>query len=182
MSFDEFGSRRGKPFNPDDIPWDEITKWTPRVLLGLVVVAMLFLGTSMFFRIDASDEGVVLSFGEYKETVSPGLHWKLPWPIETVYKVPVQRIQTLEQELSADGHFLIECIHNCGHAIPPFEPPEGESDFAPVWQFVLNHPYWLDDGESPYQQQMPANMPVWCGVGVGSAEQRAGQCDRPSQC
>ena len=96
MSSDEFGRPQGRPFNPDDIPWDQIIKWIPQVLLGLVVVAVLFLGSSMFYRIDASDEGVVLRFGEHIETVSPGLHTKLPWPIDKVYKVPVRSIQKLE--------------------------------------------------------------------------------------
>ena len=65
-------------------------------VVGLLVVTVLFLGTSTFYRIDASDEGVVLRFGKHVDTVEPGLHWKLPWPVDTVYKVPVQRIQTLE--------------------------------------------------------------------------------------
>ncbi|MEK6239096.1 MAG: FtsH protease activity modulator HflK, partial [Planctomycetales bacterium] len=30
------------------------------------------------------------------DVATPGLHWKLPWPIDKVYKVPVQRIQSLE--------------------------------------------------------------------------------------
>jgi membrane protease subunit HflK len=96
MSSGDFGSRRDRPFNADDIPWDEITKWTPRVLLGLVVVAVLFLGSSMFYRINASDAGVVLRFGEHIETVLPGLNTKLPWPIDKVYMVPVRSIQKLE--------------------------------------------------------------------------------------
>ncbi len=102
MSSDGFGSRRGRPFHPDDIPWDQIAKGRRLALLGLVVVIVVFLGNSMFYRVDASDEGVVLLFGEYEETVSPGLHWKLPWPIETVYQVPVQRIQSLEFGFETD--------------------------------------------------------------------------------
>jgi len=65
-------------------------------IAGFLVAAMLFVSMSMFYRIDASDEGVVLRFGKLQKTVEPGLHWKLPWPIDTIYKVPVQRIQTLE--------------------------------------------------------------------------------------
>jgi membrane protease subunit HflK len=57
---------------------------------------VLLVGWSTIYRIEASDEGVVLRFGEYKATVPPGLHVKMPWPIDTVYKVPVQRIQSLE--------------------------------------------------------------------------------------
>ena len=93
MSTGGFGRQRGRPFDPEDIPWDQIIKWVPLVVALLLV---LFFGSSMFYRIEASDEGVVLQFGAHQETVQPGLHWKLPWPIETVYKVPVQRIQTLE--------------------------------------------------------------------------------------
>ena len=33
----------------------------------------------------------VLRFGEFNRTVQPGLHFKLPPPIETVWKVPTQR-------------------------------------------------------------------------------------------
>jgi membrane protease subunit HflK len=60
------------------------------------VIVVLAAGRSAFYRIEASDEGVVLRFGEAVATVPPGLHVKMPWPIDTVYKVPVQRIQTLE--------------------------------------------------------------------------------------
>lgn len=91
-----FGGRRDRPFDPGDISWDRISGWIPGILIGLVIIAVLLAGTSMFYRIEASDEGVVLRFGEHKETVLPGLHWKLPWPIETVYEVPVQRVQSLE--------------------------------------------------------------------------------------
>ena len=96
MSSRGFGSQQGRPFDPDDIPWDQIVKWIPVACVGLVVAVVLFFGMSMFYRIEASDEGVVLRFGKEYDTVPPGLHWKLPWPIDTVYEVPVQRIQTLE--------------------------------------------------------------------------------------
>ena len=68
-------------------------KWVP---IAMIVVLVLFFTQSMFYRVEASDEAVVLRFGKHVDTVTPGLHWKLPWPIETVYQVPVQRIQTLE--------------------------------------------------------------------------------------
>ncbi len=96
MSSSHYGGRRGRPFNPDDISWEQISRWLPTVFLGAVMITILSLGMSMFYRIEASDEGVVLQFGKHKTTVSPGLHWKMPWPIETVYEVPVQRIQSLE--------------------------------------------------------------------------------------
>lgn len=61
-------------------------------LTGLVVLA----GFSSIFRVDASDQAVVLRFGRHVRTVEPGLHFKLPYPVEEVHAVPVQRIQSLE--------------------------------------------------------------------------------------
>lgn len=67
-------------------------------LLTLLAFALLIVLelTTTFYRVDASDEGVVLRFGKHNRTTQPGLHTKLPWPIESVTDVPVRRIQTLE--------------------------------------------------------------------------------------
>jgi hypothetical protein len=80
----------------------------------------------------------------------------------------------LEQGLVDDGHFLVECVHDCGHGEPPIDPVDGMSRFAPMWHFVTDHPYWLRDGESPYQENgLPAGMPNWCAIGIGNAVPRA---------
>lgn len=83
----------------------------------------------------------------------------------------------LEQALTADGHPIMECIHNCGHSEPPFESPlEGVTEFAAMWRFFLDHPYWLSAGESPYSAGLPEGSPEWCGYGPGSATMREGEC------
>jgi len=83
----------------------------------------------------------------------------------------------LEAALVSDGHFFVECIHNCAHAQPPMTPPPGESAYVSLWTFILDHPYWLDDGESPYQTTgLPGAYPEWCGIGPGSATIREGEC------
>lgn len=94
--FEEYSRRPGSPFDQIDVPWDQVFSWARRILAGLIVTGVVLLVLSMFYRIDASDEGVVLRFGEKWDVATPGLHWKLPWPIDKVYKVPVQRIQSLE--------------------------------------------------------------------------------------
>jgi membrane protease subunit HflK len=74
------------------------------VFLALFGIVAMLLYTS-FYRVDASAEGVVLRFGKIVRTVSPGLQMKMPWPIESVYTVPVMKIQSLEfgfQTVSAD--------------------------------------------------------------------------------
>ena len=82
---------------------------------------------------------------------------------------------TLETELAGDGHFFLECKHNCGHVEPPFDNPSGESKFAGMWEFALNHPFWLPAGQSPFlTNPLPAAMPSWCGIGQGGAQPRTG--------
>ncbi len=94
-SHDDF-RRRNRQFDPDDIPWDQIGKRIRLILFSLAVAVVLLAGKSAFYRVEASDAGVVLRFGKQIATVPPGLHMKMPWPIDTVYLVPVQRIQSLE--------------------------------------------------------------------------------------
>ncbi|MBP7674901.1 MAG: FtsH protease activity modulator HflK [Thermoanaerobaculia bacterium] len=57
---------------------------------ALVVLAVVVL-FSAWFTIEPEEAGLVLRFGKYARTVSPGLHLKLPSPIERVVKVPVER-------------------------------------------------------------------------------------------
>ncbi len=64
--------------------------------IGAVVILAVVVISSVFYMVDADSEGVVLRFGKYLNTTEPGLHVKLFWPIETVYVVPVQRVQSLE--------------------------------------------------------------------------------------
>jgi hypothetical protein len=89
----------------------------------------------------------------------------------------------LETGLTSGGHFFLECIHNCGHAAPPLDVPAGTPAFAPLWQFVLDHPYWLPAGDSPYRSDgIPALLPTWCGIGEGSATPRTDPACPPAGC
>ena len=82
---------------------------------------------------------------------------------------------SLESSLAADGHFVVECVHNCGHVEPPLETPPGQSKYAGMWEFALNHPFWLSPGQSPFlTKPIPASTPMWCGIGVGGATPRSG--------
>ncbi|MBM4358139.1 MAG: hypothetical protein FJ096_08505 [Deltaproteobacteria bacterium] len=92
--------------------------------------------------------------------------------------------KSLEQKLQKQGHFVVECVHNCGHSVPPFDPlPNSPTTFGVMWEFVLDHPLWLPAGDSPWKQSgFPDGFPEWCGMGVGSATQRTGVCTEPSGC
>ena len=94
--------------------------------------------------------------------------------------------ETLEDELDAAGHPVMECIHNCAHATPPLETPPDQPDlplYAMAWEWMLAHPYWLEDGYSPYSEfdELPPQWPEWCAMGSGNADIRVGECG-PSEC
>ncbi len=68
--------------------------------------------------------------------------------------------------LIRDNHFVEQCVHSSGHAMPPVDPPaDGGTRFRPLWQFLLDHPYGLPPRTSPYQDAgIPPGSPSWCHV------------------
>ena len=68
-----------------------------RSLIGFALAAAVALWlASGFYIVDAGERGVVLRFGKYTETTQPGPHWHLPWPVERVQVVNVDRGRTVE--------------------------------------------------------------------------------------
>lgn len=61
-------------------------------LFVIAFVIIVFLGWSSVFRVDTDQQGIVMRFGEYVRAVPPGLHMKLPYPIESVATPTVTRI------------------------------------------------------------------------------------------
>ncbi|HET7706784.1 MAG TPA: FtsH protease activity modulator HflK [Thermoanaerobaculia bacterium] len=61
------------------------------VIIVALAIAAILLITSTWFTVDPEETGVVLRFGRFTRTVPSGLHLKLPFPIERVVKVPVER-------------------------------------------------------------------------------------------
>ena len=64
------------------------------IFLLLLVVVVWF--GSGFYRVQPDEQGVVMRFGAYAYWTPPGLHWHLPWPIESVELPTVTRINRTE--------------------------------------------------------------------------------------
>jgi len=62
------------------------------LLLGVVVLWVI----SGFYRVQPDEQGVVLRFGAYSYWTPPGLHWHVPWPVESVELPTVTRINRTE--------------------------------------------------------------------------------------
>ncbi|MGE3539664.1 MAG: FtsH protease activity modulator HflK [Candidatus Tectimicrobiota bacterium] len=60
------------------------------LLLGLVLVLLIM--TSSWFTVQPEETGVVQRLGKVVRSVGPGLHFKWPYGIETVRRVPTARI------------------------------------------------------------------------------------------
>ena len=60
-----------------------------RWILIAVLAAILVL--TSFYTVEPEEAGVVTRLGAYNRTTDPGLHFRLPFGIERVMKVPVQR-------------------------------------------------------------------------------------------
>jgi membrane protease subunit HflK len=91
-----FGNKRGgNGGNGGQRPSLSPRQFSGGVGLILMLVAMLWLGSS-FYIVDASQRGVVLQFGGYKETTEPGLRWHLPWPIQSHEIVNLTGVRTVE--------------------------------------------------------------------------------------
>lgn len=70
--------------------------------IGVVVLVIIWL-LSGIYTVDSPERGVVKRFGAYAEETKAGLHWHLPWPIETVTIVNVDRIRTAEIGYRSDS-------------------------------------------------------------------------------
>ncbi len=64
------------------------------LLVGLAVVALWL--ASGFYRVLPEEQGVVLRFGRLDRVTGPGLHYRLPSPIEEVIKPQVARVNRIE--------------------------------------------------------------------------------------
>ncbi len=59
------------------------------ILIGLVIV--ITLAMSCWYTVDTDQKAVVLRFGDHYKDTGPGLHFKLPFGADKVYKVAVTR-------------------------------------------------------------------------------------------
>ncbi|MFQ5877582.1 MAG: FtsH protease activity modulator HflK [Acidobacteriota bacterium] len=84
-----FRTVRGQ-FPPE---WRPYLAMLPSALLIVAVVAAVF---TSFFTVASDEEAVIRRFGRYVRTTRSGLHWKLPFGVESATKVRVEYIHTAE--------------------------------------------------------------------------------------
>ncbi|MCI0454649.1 MAG: FtsH protease activity modulator HflK [Candidatus Dadabacteria bacterium] len=71
-----------------------VKRFPRSIILYVVLGAWILL--SSFYIVDADEQGVIKRFGKYNRTQKPGVHFKLPWPIEKVQKPKVTEVKRIE--------------------------------------------------------------------------------------
>lgn len=95
-----FGGKRGRPhqFHAAFLWW----------LVPVIIIAWMLSG---FYRVAPGDRGVNFFFGRFENTVEPGLHWQLPWPVGRVLLVQGvagrNYTHTYSHLLTADGNVVV---------------------------------------------------------------------------
>ena len=84
------GSGGGVPPQVDELVQRFKQLKVPGGWIILLLVVLVYLGSSAFYTVAVDEVGVVQRFGRYVRTVEPGLHFKLPTGIEKVTKVRVR--------------------------------------------------------------------------------------------
>ncbi len=70
------------------------------LLAGLVVFVWLSTG---FYKVQPDEQGVVLRFGAWVDTKQPGLHFHLPWPVESVMLPKITQIRQMQLGVGLNG-------------------------------------------------------------------------------
>jgi modulator of FtsH protease HflK len=71
-------------------------------IVGILLITGLW---TSYYTVGAESEGVVLRFGKFLKTVEPGLHFKVPFGVDTVTVLPTRRQLKLEFGFSTPGYF-----------------------------------------------------------------------------
>jgi membrane protease subunit HflK len=88
-----FGGRRGGGPNSGEPPNFRQLGGGVGLVVAVVILAWLASG---FYIVDAASRGVVLTFGKLSEVTGSGLHWRLPFPIQSNEIVDLTGVRTVE--------------------------------------------------------------------------------------
>lgn len=76
----------------------------------IVAIAVVIWSLSGIYKVDEAERGVVTQFGRYHSTTLPGLHWHIPFPIQTVEKVNVAAVERYKHStrmLTSDENIVV---------------------------------------------------------------------------
>lgn len=123
---------------------------------GIFLLVAIILGLwalTGFYRVQPAEQGVVLRFGEYVRQVGDGLHYHLPWPIETVTKPKVaqqNRIDVGYRSSTTTGRPVRQASFNEESLMLTGDENIVDIDFTVFWRIKDAGPF-LFNIESPQE-------------------------------
>jgi len=110
----------------------------------LIILLIIAWGVTGFYRVDEAERGVVQRFGAYTESTLPGLHWHIPFPVETVDLVNANAVSNFAYDtemLTADEQYVfVDMVVQYRRTDPvkySFEVVEPESTLQDVTESAL---------------------------------------------
>jgi membrane protease subunit HflK len=83
----------------DDLQYALRHYWR-RYRVGITILILILIvvlgGSSAFYTVGPDSRGIVLRLGKPMDPTLPGLHFKMPWPIDRAFVVPVEKVQSVE--------------------------------------------------------------------------------------
>ncbi|OQX71702.1 MAG: HflK protein, partial [Candidatus Cloacimonas sp. 4484_275] len=67
-----------------------------KILYILLIAAILVFIFTGLYTVDPEEVGVIQRFGKYLKTTEPGLHFKIPFGVDMLTKVPVRKVMKEE--------------------------------------------------------------------------------------
>ncbi len=92
------GSPEEPPEKNDDPFNDKVTRTRGlkiAVCLIVFIAAVFWLGTG-FFSVQEGQTGIITTFGRFSGFASPGINWRMPWPVQSHEVVNVSQVRTVE--------------------------------------------------------------------------------------
>ncbi|MDF2668045.1 MAG: hypothetical protein K0R67_351 [Paenibacillus sp.] len=80
--------QRGNPQLPEG--------WKKKLGIGIIGVVLAGAAYSSFYTVEEHETAAILTFGQYTTETSAGLHFKMPYPIQQVVKVPALQTQRIQ--------------------------------------------------------------------------------------
>lgn len=85
-------------------PKNNMPKVPAKAILGVgMLLLLLIISFNSAYTVNDQQQAVVLTFGKATSVEGAGMHFKLPDPIQSVIKVPVQKTQKLELGYRSQG-------------------------------------------------------------------------------
>lgn len=93
------------PESPAPKQSKDLKKIIKSAVTGFAVVLVLMFVSSCFYTVNDKQQAVVTTFGKVTSVTDAGVHFKLPFGIQSVQKVDVNVYQKFELGYSSDGNY-----------------------------------------------------------------------------